>query len=199
MEKRVHACTDNQGTVKLEHFPLPPHPCYNVVSLVVLGFPWQATNIVRWGGGEDNEKFKKSLDRAHQYNNAGNTNTLAEVVPINYSMIVPSKPLHQQTTATLRNLILSPHPNGTAYQQPGTTINNLAYGNTFTEQPSTEHLDPTQNAFIPKAQNHSTDPTPNTMARIFSSWPGENLLQIRFRNLTTIQETTAAGETHLRA
>ena len=40
------------------------------------------------GEGEENEKFKISLDRAHQYNNAGNTNALAEVVPINYSMIV---------------------------------------------------------------------------------------------------------------
>ena len=39
-------------------------------------------------GGEENEKFKISLDRAHQYNNVGNTNALAEVVPINYSMIV---------------------------------------------------------------------------------------------------------------
>ena len=39
-------------------------------------------------GGEENKKLKISLDRAHQYNNAGNMNALAEVVPINYSMIV---------------------------------------------------------------------------------------------------------------
>ena len=81
--------------------------------------------------------------------------------PINEQQL-PYHPINEQQPP-LRKLILSPHPNGTPYQQPGTTINNLAYGNTFTEQPSTEHLDPTRNAFIPKAQNRSTDPTPNTM------------------------------------